>query len=56
MRIAAARQALTDRAGRWVTLQVGRNGRSVAEVAGELGCAWHTVNDGGDCLWRGARR
>jgi transposase len=43
-RIAAARQALTDRAGRWVTLQVGRNGRSVAEVADELGCAWHTVN------------
>ncbi len=44
MRIAAARQALTDRAGRWVTLQVGGNGRSVAEVADELGCAWHTVN------------
>jgi len=44
-RIAAPRQALTDRAGRWVTMQVGRNGRSVAEVAGELGCAWHTVND-----------
>jgi transposase len=44
-RIAAARQALTDRAGRWVCLQVGRNGRSVSEVADELGCAWHTVND-----------
>ena len=44
MRIAAARQALTDRAGRWVTLQVGGNGRSVAEVADKLGCAWHTVN------------
>jgi hypothetical protein len=43
--IAAPRQALTDRAGRWVTLQVGRYGRSVAEVADELGCAWHTVND-----------
>ena len=25
--------------------QVGRYGRSVAEVADELGCAWHTVND-----------
>ena len=43
--VAAPRQALTDRAGRWVTVQVGRYGRSVAEVAGELGCAWHTVND-----------
>jgi transposase len=43
-RIGAPRQALTDRAGRWVTLQVGRNGRSVSEVADELGCAWHTVN------------
>ena len=36
---------MTDRAGRWVTVQVGRYGRSVTEVAGELGCAWHTVND-----------
>ena len=44
-RIAAPRQALTDRAGRWVTWQVGRHGRSVSEVARELGCAWHTVND-----------
>ena len=44
-RIGFPRQALTDRAGRWVTIQVGRCGRSVAEVAAELGCAWHTVND-----------
>jgi hypothetical protein len=43
-RIAAPRQALTDRAGRWVTLQVGCHGRSVAELAGELGCSWHTIN------------
>jgi transposase len=43
-RIAAARQALTDRAGRWVTVQVGRYGRSVSELAGELGCSWHTIN------------
>ena len=43
--IGAPRQALTNRAGRWVTAQVGRCGRSVAEVAGELGCAWHTVNN-----------
>ena len=37
--------ALTDRAGRWVTEQVGRWGRTVDEVAVELGCDWHTVND-----------
>ncbi len=36
---------MTARAGRWVTEQVGRWGRSVNEVAIELGCAWHTVND-----------
>src|SRR6202035_3485275 len=40
-----ARQAMTDRAGRWATLQVGMLGRTVAEVARELGCDWHTVND-----------
>jgi hypothetical protein len=44
-RIAPARLALTDRAGRWVTYQVGRHGRTVNEVAQELGCDWHTVND-----------
>lgn len=38
-RIAPARQALTDRAGRWVNLQVGHNGRPVADVAKELGCS-----------------
>jgi transposase len=43
--IAAARQAMTDRAGRWATWQVGKLGRTVAEVARELGCDWHTVND-----------
>src|SRR6266576_5218844 len=36
---------MTDRAGRWVTEQVGRYARSVNEIAGELGCDWHTVND-----------
>jgi transposase len=36
---------MTDRAGRWVCEQVGRLGRSVAEVARELGCDWHAVND-----------
>jgi transposase len=44
-RIAPARGAMTDRAGRWATVQVGREGRTVAEVARELGCDWHTVND-----------
>jgi transposase len=44
-RIAAPRMAMTDRAGRWATVQVGRLGRSVSEVADELGCDWHTVND-----------
>jgi transposase len=44
-RIAPARAVMSDRAGRWVTAQVGRLGRSVSEVAGELACDWHTVND-----------
>ena len=44
-RIAAPRMAMTDRAGRWVTEQVGRRARSVNEIAIELGCDWHTVND-----------
>ena len=29
----------------WVTEQVGRNGRTVNEIADELGCDWHTIND-----------
>jgi transposase len=44
-RVAFARHLTTDRAGRWLTKQIGKNGRSVAEIANELGCAWHTVND-----------
>jgi transposase len=43
--IAGSRLVMTDRAGRWVTEQVGRCGRTVNEVAVELGCDWHTVND-----------
>ena len=43
-RIAWPRAALSDRAGRWVTVQVGRLGRSVNEIATELGCDWHTIN------------
>ena len=42
--IALARAALTARAGRWATLQVGRDARPVSDVAGELGCDWHTAN------------
>jgi transposase len=43
--IASARCAMTTRAARWATVQVGRHGRSVAEVAADLGCDWHTVMD-----------
>jgi transposase len=43
--IGGARLKVTDRAGRWVTYQVGRLGRTVSEVARDLGCDWHTVND-----------
>jgi len=43
--IASPRLGLTDRAGRWATEQVGRHGRTVNEVAEELGCDWHTIND-----------
>ena len=42
-RIGAPRVAMTARAGRWVTAQVGRSARTVSEVARELGCDWHTV-------------
>ncbi|MGH9081630.1 MAG: ISL3 family transposase, partial [Acidimicrobiales bacterium] len=44
-RIATQRQVLTSRAARWATEQVGGQARSVNEVARELGCDWHTVND-----------
>ena len=35
---------MTTRAAKWATRQVG-GGRTVYEVAAELGCDWHTVND-----------
>lgn len=44
-RIAAPRMLMTTRAARWATIQVGRHGRAVSDVAAELGCDWHTVND-----------
>ena len=43
--IAAARLAMTDRAGRWATEQVGRHGRTIEDVAADLGADWRTVND-----------
>jgi len=43
--IGAARMAMSDRSGRWVTEQVGRHAHSVNEVVTELGCDWHTIND-----------
>ncbi len=43
-RLAAKNCLLTTRAAKWATEQVGR-GRTVKEVANELGCDWHTVND-----------
>ncbi len=42
-RIAAARSLLTTRAAKWATRQVG-GGRTVTEVAAELGCDWGVVN------------
>ena len=43
-RIVVGNRGITDRAARWACEQVGRHGRSVAEVAADLGCDWHTVN------------
>jgi transposase len=42
--IAAKNYLLTTRAAKWATEQVG-SGRTVKEVAEELACDWHTVND-----------
>ena len=43
--LGTARCALTTRAARWATVQVGRNGRAVSDVARDLGCGWHAVMD-----------
>lgn len=43
-RIAAKRCLLTTRCAKWATEQVGR-GRAISDVARELGCDWHTIND-----------
>lgn len=42
--IAPRGHSTSDRVGRWVTEQVGRNARSVSDVARDLACDWHTVN------------
>ncbi len=44
-RIAAPRLKLTDRAARFATRAVGRDGQSVSSVAREFNCDWHTIND-----------
>jgi hypothetical protein len=58
-RIAAKNCLLTRRAAKWATVQVGE-GRTVTEVAAELKCDWHTVNDAvttyGSALLRADRR
>ncbi|MFP4636514.1 MAG: ISL3 family transposase [Nitriliruptoraceae bacterium] len=43
-RIVIGNRGMTDRAARWACEQVGRHGRSVSEVAADLGADWHTVN------------
>jgi transposase len=58
-RIAAKNCLLTTRAAKWATVQVGK-GRTVSEVADELDCDWHTVNDAvttyGEALLRADRK
>jgi len=44
-RIAAPRLKLTDRAARFATRAVGRDGQSMSSVAREFNCDWHTIND-----------
>lgn len=39
------RLGMTDRASRWVTRQIGESGRTINEVAVELGADWHTINN-----------
>lgn len=41
--IGSPRCAMTTRAAKTATLQVGCHGRSVSEVAADLGCDWHTI-------------
>lgn len=43
-RIASTRSSLTARCARWATREIGK-GRSVAELAAELGCGWSVVEE-----------
>ena len=43
--IGSPRCTMTTRAAKTATIQVGMHGRSVAEVASDFGCDWHTVMD-----------
>jgi hypothetical protein len=43
-RIAAKNRLSPPPAAKWATVQVG-GGRTVSELAAELACDWHTVND-----------
>lgn len=44
-RIAAKNCLLTTRGAKWATKQVGMVGRTVSDVAKELGCDWEVVNN-----------
>ncbi len=39
------RAVLTERARRWATRRVGKDGQAVALVARDLGVGWHTINN-----------
>jgi transposase len=43
--LAVPDRSVTTRAARWMCRQVGEHGRTVDEVARDLSCDWHTVND-----------
>ena len=43
--IAVPDRQVTTCAARWMTRQVGEHGRTVADVAADLVCDWHTGND-----------
>ena len=43
--IGSPRCTMTTRAAKTATVQVGMHGRSVAEVAADFGCDWHTIMD-----------
>jgi transposase len=42
--IAVPRASMTSRAARWATVEVGRFGRPVSDIATVLGCNWHAVD------------